>query len=109
MPQAQKLLEKFKAEVDTTSKGRAESGDESGVAFEQAKIWAHSMVCHHCGVNGHRVNECPKLTHAQRKQFWGSTTRIAMKRLTHNRRRVQIIMLLLIFLLPYQQRMMLHV
>ena len=69
MPQAQKLLEKFKAEVDTTSKGRAESGDESGVAFEQAKIWAHSMVCHHCGVNGHRVNECPKLTHAQRKQF----------------------------------------
>ena len=28
------------------------------------------MVCHHCGVKGHGVNECPKLTHAQGKQFW---------------------------------------
>ena len=28
------------------------------------------MVCHHCGVKGHGVNKCPKLIHAQRKQFW---------------------------------------
>ena len=36
MPQALKLLEKFKAEVGTTPKGRADSGDEYGVAFAQA-------------------------------------------------------------------------
>ena len=28
------------------------------------------MVCHHCGVKGHRVNECPKINDAQHKQFW---------------------------------------
>ena len=28
------------------------------------------MVCHHCGVKGHGINECPELTYAQRKQFW---------------------------------------
>ena len=28
------------------------------------------MVWHHCGVQGHKVNECPKLTQAQRKQLW---------------------------------------
>ena len=70
MPQALNLLEKFKAEVGTTPKGRTDSGEESGVDFAQAQSWAKIMVCHHCGVKGHGVNECPKLTHAQRKQFW---------------------------------------
>ena len=28
------------------------------------------MVCHHCGVKGHGVNECHKLTHAQHNKFW---------------------------------------
>ena len=70
MPQALNILEKFKAEVGTTPKGRANSGDEYVVSFVQAQIWAQSMVSHHCGVKVHRVNECPKLTHAQRKQFW---------------------------------------
>ena len=28
------------------------------------------MVCHHCGVKRHGVNECPKLTHAHGKQLW---------------------------------------
>ena len=28
------------------------------------------MVCHHCGVKGNGVNDCPKLTHVHRKQFW---------------------------------------
>ena len=28
------------------------------------------MVCHHCGVKGHGVNKCTKLTHAQNKHFW---------------------------------------
>ena len=70
MPQALNLLEKFKYEVDTTPKGRADSSEKSGVAFAQAKIWSQIMVCHHCGVKGHGFNECPKLTHAQRNYFW---------------------------------------
>ena len=70
MPQALKLLEKFKAEVGITPKGRAESGDESGVAFAQAQNWAQSVVCYNCDVMGHRVNEYPRVTHAQRKKFW---------------------------------------
>ena len=64
------LLEKFKAEVGTTPKGRADSGDESSVAFAQVQSWAQRMVCNQCGVKGNGVNKCPKLTHAQRKQFW---------------------------------------
>ena len=40
MHQDLKLLEKFKAEVGTTPKGRADYGDESGVAFTQAQSWA---------------------------------------------------------------------
>ena len=70
MLQALKLLEKFKVDVDTTPKGRAESGDESGVSFTQLKSWAQSIVYHHCDVKGHRVKDCPKLTYAQRKQIW---------------------------------------
>ena len=70
MPQDLNIIENFKAEVGTTPKGCADSVDESGVAFAQAQSWAHIMVCHHCGVKGHGVNECPNLTHAQRKQFW---------------------------------------
>ena len=70
MTQALKLLEKFKAEFGTTPKGSSDSVDEYGVAFAQAKIWAQSTVCHHCGVKGHGVNKCTKLTHAQRKQSW---------------------------------------
>ena len=37
MQQALKLLEKFKAEVVTRYKGRADSGDKSGVAFAQVQ------------------------------------------------------------------------
>ena len=70
MPQALKLLEKFKAEVGATPKGRTDSVDDSGVAFAQAQSWAQSMVFHHCGIKGHRVNKCPKLNHAQGKNFW---------------------------------------
>ena len=69
IPQALNILESFKAEVGTTLKGRAGSGDESGVAFAQAQSWAQSMLCHHCGVKVHGVNECTKLTRAQCKQF----------------------------------------
>ena len=46
------------------------SGDESGVAFAQAQIWAQSMVCHPCGVKIQGVNKCPKLIRTQRKHFW---------------------------------------
>ena len=72
MPQALKLklLGKFKAEVGKTPKGRADYGEETGVAFAQAQSCSHSMVFHNCGVKGYRVNECPNLNHAQRKQFW---------------------------------------
>ena len=70
MPQALKLLDKFKSEFGTTSKGCVDSGDESCVAFSDAQIWAQIMVCHHCGLKGNGVNECPNLTHAQHKQFW---------------------------------------
>ena len=70
MPQALKLLEKFKAEVGATPGGRTDSVDDSGVAFAQAQSWAQSLVCHHCGIKGHRVNKCPKLNHAQGKNFW---------------------------------------
>ena len=70
MPQALIILEKFKTEVGTTPKGRADSGDKSGVAFAQAKSWSQSMACHHCDVKLNGVNDCPKLTHDQRKQFW---------------------------------------
>ena len=44
MPLALKFLEKFKTEAGTTPKGRADSGDESGVAFAQAQSWAQIMV-----------------------------------------------------------------
>ena len=71
MPKALKLLEKVKSEVGTTPKGHAYSGDDYGVAFVQAQIWAHSMLCHHCGVKGQGVDNCPNLTHDQRRQFWG--------------------------------------
>ena len=37
MPQALKIIESFKAEVVTTPKGRADSGDESGASFAQAQ------------------------------------------------------------------------
>ena len=70
MTQALKLVEKFKAEVGKMPKGHAETGDESGIAFGQAQRWAQSMVCHQCGVMGQGLNQCPKLNHAQRKQFW---------------------------------------
>ena len=70
MPQALKLLEKFKAEVGTTPKGRADSSDQSGVAFAQAQSWAQNMVCYQCVVKVHGVNQCPNITHAQHKQFW---------------------------------------
>ena len=69
-------MEKFKAEVGTTPKGRAYSGEEYGVAFAQAQSWAQSMMCHHCDVKVHGVNECPKLTHAQRKQLWENCNRV---------------------------------
>ena len=38
MPQSLNLLEYFKAEVGTTPKGRADSGDDYSVAFSQAQI-----------------------------------------------------------------------
>ena len=37
MPQALKIIENLKAEVVTTPKGRADSGDESGASFTQAQ------------------------------------------------------------------------
>ena len=47
MPQSLKLIDKFKAEVGTTPKGRADSSDEYVVAFSHAQICAQIMVCHH--------------------------------------------------------------
>ena len=44
MTEALKLVDKFKDEFGKTPKGRAYSGDESGVAFAQAQSWAQSMV-----------------------------------------------------------------
>ena len=70
MPQFLKILEKFKAEVGTTPKGRADSAGESGVDFSQAQIWAQIMVCHHCGVKGYGVNKCTNITHTYCKQSW---------------------------------------
>ena len=67
MPQSLNIIDKFKAEVGTTPKGCADSGDESGVAFAHAQIWENRMLCHHCGVKGHGVNKCPNLTHNQRR------------------------------------------
>ena len=65
MPQALKLLEKFKAETGTLASGPTNAENQSGVAFVQTEIWVANVTCHHCGVKGHRVNNCPDLTNTQ--------------------------------------------
>ena len=70
MPQALKLLEKFKAENSAVANGRTDAENKSGVAFAQTDNWVANITCHHCGVKGHRVNDCLDLTNAQRKKFW---------------------------------------
>ena len=69
MPQALKLLEKFKSDSGTVTKGN-DSDDETGVAFAQTENWDANVTCHKCGVKGHRVNDCPDMTAAQIKKLW---------------------------------------
>ena len=49
MPQALKLLEKYKAEVGATDQN-ADSDGESGVAFSQADAWQSITTAVACGV-----------------------------------------------------------
>ena len=68
MPQALKLLEKFKANSGTVTKGN-DSEDETGVDFAQTESWDANVTCHKCNKKGHRVNDCPGLTDYQWKEF----------------------------------------
>ena len=68
MPQALKLLEKYKAEVGATEKN-ADSAGESGIAFAQADAWQSNTTCYICCERGHGINDCPKLYDAQRENF----------------------------------------
>ena len=69
IPQDLKLLEKFKADSGTATKGTV-CDDDSGVAFAQTEGWDAHVTCHKCGKKVHRVNGCPDLTDVQRKKFW---------------------------------------
>ena len=69
MPQALKILEKFKAESGAMTNGRNDTDSNAGVAFALTKNWVANVTCHHCGIKGHCVNDCPDLTAAQRKKF----------------------------------------
>ena len=51
MPQALKLLEKYKAEVGSTYQN-ADSDGESGVALARAGAWQSSITCYSCGERG---------------------------------------------------------
>ena len=67
LPQALKLLEKFKSEsFNDTATGKP-AGD-SGVAFAQTE--RYSPTCFKCGMKGHTVNDCPKLDEAGKEKFW---------------------------------------
>ena len=66
MPQALKLLEKFKADSGVAP-NVADYDDDTGVQFAQTETWDANVTCHKCGKKGHRVNDCPDLTDAQRK------------------------------------------
>ena len=69
MPQALKLLEKYKAEVGATEHN-TDSAGESGVALAQADVWQFNTTCYSYGERGHGVNDFPKLDNAQRENFW---------------------------------------
>ena len=51
LPQALKLLEKYKAEVSATEQN-ADSASEFGVAFAHADAWQSSITCYSCGERG---------------------------------------------------------
>ena len=70
MPQALKILEKFKAESGAMTNGRNDTDSNAGVAFALTKNWVANVTCHHCGIKGHCVNNWFGLTDAQRKKFW---------------------------------------
>ena len=87
MPQALKLLDKYKAEFNATEQN-AESAGESGVDFAQADAWQSNTACYSCGERGHRVNKLPKLDNAQQENFWADpkttyTVRKAKKGVFH--------------------------
>ena len=69
MPQALKLLEKYKAEAGATEQN-ADAAGESGVAFAQDDAWQSNTICYRCGERGHGVNDCPKLDDVQQEKFW---------------------------------------
>ena len=69
MPQALKLLEKYKAEFGATEQN-ADSDGEYGVAFSQADAQQFNTTCNSYGERGHGVNECSNLEDAQREKFW---------------------------------------
>ena len=68
MPQALKLLEKYKAEVGATEQN-ADYAGESGVDFAQADVWQSNTICYSYGERVHGVNDYPKLDDAQREKF----------------------------------------
>ena len=87
MPQAIKMLEKYKAKVGATE-NNSDSAGESGVAFAQADAWQSNTTCYSCGERGHGVNDCPNLDDTQQEKFWDDckatyTTRKANKVVAH--------------------------
>ena len=74
LPQALKLLEQFKPEAIADAATGKPAGD-SGVAFAQTIGQVPTyFICH---VNGHTVNDCPKLDAVGMVKLWADRKQLA--------------------------------